>query len=151
MLFRPSTREKRGQTRSLRSASFNLGADIDQLGKERRVEALLEEGDAGGAAGAALEADHALDGLDLPEAPELEVLFDVDQLLAHVVLGPVLLCILINDFENRGNQGMAFIRLAPVALHALGRDRHSAARKVAQELVIEARRLEQLGHELLDS
>src|SRR3982751_1683628 len=100
MLFRPSTREKRGQTRSLRSASFNLGADIDQLGKERGVEALLEEGDAGGAAGAALEADHALDGLDVPEAPELEVLFDVDQLLAHVVLGPVGLRVVVDRLED---------------------------------------------------
>src|SRR2546423_8589551 len=139
-----SAREKRGQTRSRRSASVNLGADIDQLGEERGLEALPEEGHAGGAAGAALEADHALDGLDVAEAPELEVLLDVDQLLAHVVLGPVLLRILINDLENRGDERMAFIRLAPVALDALGRHRHAATRQVAQEFVVQARRFEQV-------
>src|SRR5688572_6699212 len=137
------TREKRGHTSFLRRISVNLGPDIDQFREQGHLEALPEEGDAGGAAGAGLEADDALHGLHVAEAPELEVLLDVDQLLAHVVLGPELVRILVNHLEHGGDAWMPLVGLRPVALGALRRHRHAAAREVAQELVVQARRLEQ--------
>ena len=51
-------------------------------GKNVWSSARLQEADARRAAGAGLVADDPLDGLHVPEAPELERLLDVDQLLA---------------------------------------------------------------------
>jgi hypothetical protein len=60
-------------------------------GRRSGSSAAFEELDAAGAAGAALEADRPLHGLEVPEPPELEVLLQVDELLAGLVGGPVLL------------------------------------------------------------
>src|SRR3990170_8248168 len=95
-------------------ASANFGADIDQLGKQRELQGPAQERHAGGAAGALLEADDALDGLHVAKAPEEEVLLHVDQLLAHVVLGPVSLRILIYFLEHRSYPGVALVGLRPV-------------------------------------
>src|SRR5262245_63440758 len=99
MCSRFSTRLKRGWISRFNPPSSKLGADIDQLGKQAGFQRLAQERDPGGAAGAALVADDALHGLHVPEAPQQEVLLDVDQLLAHVVLGPIRSCILINDLK----------------------------------------------------
>src|SRR3954451_24973323 len=106
MSSRFSAREKRGQTCWRSQSSSQVGADIDKFGEQRDLERFAQERDAVGAAGAALEADHALDGLDVTEAPELEVLFDVDQLLAHVVGVPVRLRVVVDSLEHGGDRGM---------------------------------------------
>src|SRR3954470_11168839 len=121
-----------------------MGADFNQLGKERDLQRAAKESDTRRAAGAALEADDALDRLHVAEAPELEVLFDVDQLFAHVVLGPIRLRVLVHRLEHLHDARMHRIRLRPVALDALRRHRESAAREVAQVLVVQARRFEEL-------
>ena len=69
----------------------NLGADGEQLGEEGELERLLQERRAARSAGAGLEPDDPLDGLQVPEPPELEVVLEVDELLARLVRGPVLL------------------------------------------------------------
>src|SRR3954471_6796439 len=114
---RASERAKRGQTLAFSQASSNTGADFNQLREKRDLERLSQEGDPGRAAGAALEADDALDRLHVAEAPELEVLLDVDQLLAHVVLGPVGLRVFVDGLEHFHHARMHRVRLRPVALH----------------------------------
>src|ERR1700716_3786176 len=151
MPSRASTREKRGQTFCRSQTSFNLCTDIDQFRKQGNFEAFSQERHAGGAAGAALEADDPLDGLHMPEAPQLEILLHVDQLLAHVVLGPVALRVFVDGLEDLNYRGVALIGLRPVALHALERDRHALSREVTQEFVVDARRKQQVAQNLLRS
>ena len=55
-----------------RNAGADLRPDVKQLREEREVQRAPQEPDARGAAGAALVADDPLDGLHVPEAPELE-------------------------------------------------------------------------------
>src|SRR5438132_5931985 len=112
-----------------------MGADIDQLGKQSDVERLAQERDAVAAAGAALEADDALDRLHVPEAPELEVFLDVDQLLAHVIAVPVLPGIVVNQLENANHAGMPLVGLRPVEIDALLGHCHDAACEVAHKLI----------------
>src|SRR5262245_16025071 len=68
-----------------RGRPSDVGADLDELGEELDLELLLEELHARRPARARLVADDARDGLQVPEAPELEVHFEIDELLAHVV------------------------------------------------------------------
>src|SRR5690606_16698579 len=75
-------------------------ADLEYLGKKREIQRLLQETHAGRAAGARLEADDALDRLHVTEAPELEVLFDVDELLRHLVGVPVVGPVLVDRPEH---------------------------------------------------
>src|ERR671939_540480 len=107
---RASTREKRGQiawrSQFSLSGSAKVRAHVDELREERHLERLAQERHAVGAARAALVADHALDRLHVPEAPELKVLFHVDQLLAHIVRIPVLDRVVVDGFENRRHAGM---------------------------------------------
>ena len=86
------------------------------------LERLPEVHDPGRAAGAALEAGDALDRLHVAEAPEQEVLLHVDQLLAHVVLGPVALGVFVDRLEHRDDRDV-LVGLRPVALDAPGRHR----------------------------
>src|SRR3954463_8708977 len=79
----------------------DLGADVEQLREEGEVQGGAEEADPGGAARAALVADDALHGLHVTEAPELEGLLDVDELLAHLVGLPVALRGLVDRLEHR--------------------------------------------------
>src|SRR4029077_18105385 len=59
-----------------------------ELGEKLELERLGQVGDAAGAARAALVADDALDGLQVVEAPELEVVVQVDELLGELVQVP---------------------------------------------------------------
>src|SRR4051812_18865831 len=61
----------------------------EQLGKEGQLEGTLQERDAAGATRSALESDDPLDRLQVAEAPELEVVLEVDELFARLVGGPV--------------------------------------------------------------
>src|SRR5579862_2220729 len=79
----------------------------------------------------------------MAEAPELKVLFQVHQLLAHVVRIPMGAGVFVDDAEYRSHAGVARMRHGPVALDAFARHRHAAAREQAQEFVIQARRLQQ--------
>ncbi len=60
-----------------------------QLGEEGQVERALKERHAARSAGARLEPDDALHRLEVAEAPELEVVFQVDELLARLVRRPM--------------------------------------------------------------
>jgi hypothetical protein len=61
------------------------GAHTEQLGEERRLQNLGEIVHACRAAGAGLEADDALDRFQMAEAPELDVVFDIDELFGEFV------------------------------------------------------------------
>src|SRR6266542_980046 len=145
------------------SSRADLGAYVDQLGKEPVIERALEERDAGRSSGARLESDDALDRLQMPKAPELERLLDVDELLRHFVRIPPVLGILVDRLEHGDDRRAAFVRLAEVALGPLGVDRGVIAEYVdrrrmlvaEQELEravlcgLESRRLAERGAECL--
>jgi len=114
------------------------GADVEELGEEIEVQGALKKAYSGGAAGAGAEADDAFDGFHVAEAPELEILFDVDQLFAHFVGVPVEGGILIDGDEDIGDGGVFLVGERPVALGGGGGDGESAASEVAEELVVDA-------------
>src|SRR5580765_3918132 len=131
----------------------SLGPDncpyFQQFREERQLKRLPQERNAGRAARAALMANDALDRLHVAEAPELEALLDVDELLAHVVVAPELVGLLVDSAEYRNQFGSVLVRLGPVALDAALRNGVTGARKIAQEFVVQARRLEHLAQDLL--
>jgi hypothetical protein len=98
--------------------------------------------DAGRSAGATLEADDALDGLEVAEPPQLEALLDIDELLAHLVGVPVLVRCGVDAPQQLSHARMGGVRLRDVAPEHVGRHVVAAAREEAQEGVVEARRLE---------
>src|SRR5699024_10856061 len=61
---------------------LDASADVEEYGKGGQVDCLLEDSASARAAGAAIHADDPLDRAHVPEAPELEVLLEVDQLFA---------------------------------------------------------------------
>ena len=91
-----------------------------------------------------LNADGALHGLEVPEPPELEVLLQVDQLLAGLVRLPVLVRVLVDRREDRHQVGVEPVRQGHVPLQDLGRHVVAVPGQVAQELVVDAGRLERL-------
>ena len=97
-----------------------------------------------------LDADGALHRLEVPEAPELEVLLQVDEFLAGLVRLPVGVRVLVDLGEHRHQLGVVAVRLRHVALQQ-GLDRHvvAGAGQIAQELVVDARRLERGRQQLL--
>src|SRR5690606_29041949 len=64
-------------------------ADGVQLGEEGELQRPPQEGRSRAPPGAGLQADDPLDGLEVPEAPELEVVLQVDELLAGLVRRPI--------------------------------------------------------------
>ena len=85
----------RNPTRS--EASSKIRAQLPDLGEQDDVEHLPQVADAAGAAGAALEADHALDRRHVAEAPEPEHVLEVGQLLAELVQVPVRFRVAVDD------------------------------------------------------
>src|SRR5215471_10694070 len=75
----------------------------------------------------------------MAEAPELERLIDVDELLGHLVRVPPTLGIGVDRREDCDEIRVAYIGLCPVAVRALRWHRQSAPCKMAEELVVEAR------------
>ena len=124
----------------------DAGADLVELGEEGQVEGAAQEVDARGAAGAGLVADRALHDLEVAEAPLLEVVLDVDELLAGLVDAPVLLGRGVDARRtSRPASGFGAVGLRPVAVEALGGYGVPLAREVGQELVVQRRLEEQRG------
>ena len=80
-----------------RASDLEIRAQLPDLGEQHDVEHLAQVADAAGAAGAALEADHALDRRHVAEAPEPEHVLEVGQLLAELVQVPVRLRVAVDD------------------------------------------------------
>src|SRR3990167_5418867 len=112
------------------------GAHVEQLREEGQLQGLLEETHARAATGAAPETDDAFDRLHVPEPPQLEALFYIQQLLAQGVGLPVRVDVFVDGLENRNQPVVARMRNGPVALHAISRDRMAATMQVAQEFVV---------------
>lgn len=84
-----------------------------------RSRAARRKGDTGGAAGAGLEADDPFYRLHVTEAPKLEALLDVDQLLTDLVLIPPALCVFVNTSWAPGAPSAAAAGLAGHQLRQL--------------------------------
>lgn len=122
----------------MESLRTDVGADIPELGEHADEDGLLEELDPGGAAGALLEADDALDGFHVAEAPERELLLDIDEFFAHLVGGPGAIGLFVDGLEDGDDLVALFAWLGPVALDGGGGDGVACACEVAEELVVEA-------------
>src|SRR5690606_25668437 len=120
------------------------GAHGIQLGEEGQVERAAQERHAGGAAGAPLGADDPLDGLQVAEPPELEVVLHVHELLAHLVDTPVLLRRRIDAAEHVDEVLVELVRLRPVAVQHLGRHVVTLPSQPPQHLVVQTRLVQQL-------
>src|SRR5215210_7983501 len=107
----PSTtpRPTSGAIRRRRSPA-DLRPNLQQLREEGQVQCGAQEPDARRAAGPALVADDPLHRLHVPEAPQLEGLLDVDELLAHLVLLPVAIGVLVDALEHLQQTGVARVR-----------------------------------------
>src|SRR5258708_14974910 len=133
-----------GRRRSIGTRSLSEdGAHVDQLGEARIVERSLEERHAGRCARARLVADDPFDRLQMTEAPELEALLDIDQLLAHVVRIPPLLRIAVDRLEHGDEIGVARVALRKIAIEARARNRQASPREMTQKLVVERWRAQQ--------
>jgi MFS family permease len=119
-------------------------ADLPQLREEAALEHPAEIGDPGGAAGAALHADNPLHRLDVSEAPLLEGILEVDQLLGQLVEIPVPGGVAIDGEPGVAHRGVRLVGLAPVALQPARRDREAASGEQPDRLVIEAGPLQRL-------
>src|SRR6185437_16705614 len=103
------------------SVPLQVGAQLPDLRKEHDVEHLAQVAHAGGAAGAALEADDALDRRYVTEAPEAEDVLEVGELLAELIEVPVGGRIAIDDEPRLLDPVAGHVRLRPVALDVIGR------------------------------
>ena len=91
-------------------------------------------------AGAALEADDALDGRHMAEAPQAECVLDVGELLAELVQVPVPVGVAVHHQPRLLDLVARHVRLRPVALDVRGGDRKAAPRKQSQRFVVQRRR-----------
>src|SRR5690606_32377139 len=114
----------------LQARESQFGADGPQVGEERLEERPLEVFDAGRAARAWLRADGSLDHLDVPVAPLLQALVQIDEQLADLRLGRV---IVVDADKQAANLLGGRIPLAQVSLQQLLGDVVSAAPQVEQE------------------
>ena len=119
-----------------------MGPDVQQFREEGQRQCAPQELHARRAAGAGLVPDDALDGLHVPETPQLEGLLHVHQALAQGVLAPVAVRMAVDLHQHRYQFLAANIGLRPVPLDAVGRDRVALARQVAQELVVQGGRVQ---------
>ena len=88
--------------------------------------------------------DDPLHDLEVAEAPLLEGVLDVDELLAGLVDAPVLGGRGIDGGEDLDEVGVGGVRLGPVAVEQSLRDGVPLAGEVGEELVVERRLVEQL-------
>lgn len=122
----------------MREKGLEGGADGPEFGEESEIESFLEVGDAGGAAGAGFEADDALDGFDVAEAPLMEDVFEVDEFFGEVVELPVFFRVAV-DVEPGGFYfGGGGVGLFPVALQHGGRELEATAGEELQYFIVEA-------------
>src|SRR5579883_2857093 len=80
-----------GNRHGWRGLGGEVAAEVPEVGEAALGEGGHEVADALAAAGAALEADHALDHLDVVHAPESEPLVELEQRLGEVDEGVVAL------------------------------------------------------------
>src|SRR5690242_12576285 len=133
---RRSCTAKRSESvmRGIRSTRSQLAPHREQLGEERELQRALQERHAARAARAALEPDDALDGLEVAEAPQLEVVLEVYELLARLVRGPVGLRVGVDLGEDRNQLGGERPRLRDIPLENGRRDGVARAREQPKEL-----------------
>src|SRR5690606_13249503 len=112
-------------------STSDVRADAVELGEERQIQSTLEEVDAGAAAGALLEPDRALHGAQVAEAPELEGVLEVDEVLAGGVLGPVRRGVAVDPREHQVQLGHLHPGPAHVTLEDARRHRMSVPGEVA--------------------
>src|SRR6188472_57804 len=121
----------------------DAGPHLVQLGEERQVERPAQEVDAGRATGADLVADRALHDLEVAEPPLLEVVLEVDELLAGLVHAPVLLRRRVDRRQGVDQLGVQPVGEGPVARQQCCRDGVPAPGEVREVLVVQARLLQQ--------
>src|SRR4051812_751380 len=97
------------------------GSHVDQLREERLLECALQEPDTARATRPGLEADDALDRLQVAEPPQLKTFLDVDQLLGQFIGLPMSFRIVVDDLEDSDEGMIAFMCQGPVALDAYRR------------------------------
>src|SRR6185437_7123993 len=112
-----------------------------QLREQLDFEHALEIADPAGAAGAALEADDALDGGDVIESPAAKIVLEIDQLLGKLVERPVSFQVFVDRPPRRDDPLRHFVRAREVALERGARHGDVMASEIAKGLVIEARPL----------
>src|SRR5688572_13836556 len=91
------------------------------------------------AARTALVTDDPLHSLHVAEAPELELVIEVDELLGELVQVPVLLGVVVHGEPRRRDTLARDIWLTPVAVEILRRDLVAAPTQQAEALVVETR------------
>src|SRR3954452_24610697 len=97
-------------------SAADAGADLVQLREERQVERAAQEVDAGRPAGPGLLPDGALDDLQVTEAPLLEVVLEVDELLARLIDAPVLVGLGVHPGEHVDQALVQAVGLCPVTV-----------------------------------
>src|SRR5436305_13112120 len=107
-------------SRSLNSNLLQVGAQLPDLRKQHHVEHLAQVPHAARAARAALEADDALHGRHVAEAPEPERVFEVGELLAQLVQVPVTIRVAVHHQPRLLHLVARHVRLGPVALDTVG-------------------------------
>ena len=78
------------------------------------------------------------------ETPELQVVLDVHQCLAHLVFAPVLAAVLVDARERRDDGLVLVALLAEITAERAAGHGQADARQMHEQLVIDARRLQRL-------
>src|SRR5262249_8984361 len=84
-------------------AQSDLCAHAPELRIEGKLQGFAEVGDAGGATGARRVADDALDRFHVTEAPEVESILDVNELLSELVEIPMCVHVAIDRAPHVGH------------------------------------------------
>ncbi len=93
-----------------RTRLYEVRANVPKLGKEARVQGLLQECDAGTSARATRETDDPVNGLHVAKAPELESAFDVHEFFTHLVSIPVCARVAVDAFKDCNQPVVLFVR-----------------------------------------
>ena len=118
----------------------DLGADLPELREEGAFQRRAQEGDAGGTTGPGAEADDALHRLHVAEAPLLEGILHIHQLLRELVEIEMRLRLAVDPQPGRLQFRAVPVRLRQVALQQRRRQGEAAPCQKADGFVVEARR-----------
>src|SRR6185437_13548163 len=140
-LLRRARNDGPGSASTKRQPALKHGPHPPQLREQLDFEHALEIADPAGAAGAALEADDALDGGDVIESPAAKIVLEIDQLLGKLVERPVSFRVFVDGPPRRDDPLRHFVRAREVALERGARHGDAIADEIAKGLVIEARPL----------
>ena len=122
----------------------DLRPDSVQFREERQFEGLLQEGSTAGAAGSRLHADGPLDRAQVPETPQLEIIFKIHQFLTGLVGRPVVRRVLVDVLEQRHKLRREFVGTGNVACQDRGRNVIPLPGKIGEEFVVDAGGVQQL-------